>query len=279
MLGFLLSCLRGPRPRPGSTIPLQPRREAAGHRPGMLDVDGMIRQASTRVSVDQLVRKGKKYIQVLSREKIDELINRAVKTIVDKHRATAIHQNAVSAAKIEADSRAEFEELLLQYQQTADATRAVEHSKKTLEEACFEVEPVSVCAAEPPPATANARPAPDVAASGGDPREIATLKKRIEKLLAHIATMEAALKMLSTAKTFSNQQVQNVLRDLGLAQDDRHFERKKEMLKVVLDENQGIRKAARALAARGISLDAPEEKAVFTCVGALESGLFTRSSV
>ena len=91
--------------------------------------------------------------------------------------------------------------------------------------------------------------------------------------------MEAALKTLSTAKTFSNQQVQNLLRDLGLAQEDKHFERKREMLKVVLNANQGIRSAARALAARGITLDAPEEKAVFTCVGDLESGIFTRSSV
>lgn len=336
MLGFLLSRLRGTPARPASTPLPGPGREEAGARHRIVDVDGMIRQASTRVSVDQLIRNGKKYIQVLSREKIDELINRSVKTIVDKHRASADHQSAVSAAQIAADAKAEFEELLLRQRQTDDAARAVEQSKQMLEEASFELEPVKAPAAEPPPPSPDPSPPrgfEDVArefdrqllqafkgrrllldrsesaeavaeldrvqdvlrgvlakamdvergrlgAPGGDPREIATLKKRIEKLLAHVATMEAALKTLSAAKTFSNQQVQNLLRDLGLAQEDRNYEKKKEMLKVVLNANQGIRRAARDLAARGVSLDAPMEKAVFTRVVVdVESGLFTRSSV
>ena len=45
--------------------------------PKMIDVQGMIRQASHRVSVDELVKKGRKTISMLSREKIDELINQA----------------------------------------------------------------------------------------------------------------------------------------------------------------------------------------------------------
>jgi hypothetical protein len=91
--------------------------------------------------------------------------------------------------------------------------------------------------------------------------------------------METALKTLSTAKTFSNQQVQNVLRELGLAQEDKNFEKKKEMLKIVLDTNQGIRRKARELAARGITLDAPEERAVFTDATASHSAVFSRSPV
>jgi len=55
----------------------------------MIDVQGMIRQASKRVSVDRLVQQGKRYINVLSKDKIDELINQAVKNIADKYRAIA----------------------------------------------------------------------------------------------------------------------------------------------------------------------------------------------
>jgi len=293
----------------------------------MIDVEGMMRQASTRVRVDHLVRTGKKYVQLLSRATIDELINKSVQTIVDKHR------NAPSAARIEAESRVEFEELLHQYQQTADATSAVEQSKKMLEgefeEIRFELDP------EGPPANVRTAPlgafedfvreldrqvgqvfrvrslilersgSPQAASelsrveevlrsllsklvqvererfavSGGGVREIAILQKRLEKLLAHIATMEAALLTLSTAKTFSNQQVQNLLRELGLVQEDKNFEKKREMLKIVLDTNQGIRTKARELAARGITLETPEERAVFTDATASLSAVFSRSSV
>jgi len=239
----------------------------------MIDVEGMIRQASTRVSVDQLVRKGKKYIHLLSREKIDELINRSVRTIVDKHRLLADHRHAASAAQIEAESRAEFEDLLHQYQQTADVTNRVELSKQALEQEFEEIR----FELDPEKAPEAARPEP--AASGGDGRELAILRKRMDKLGAYVATLEAALKTLSAAKTFSNQQVQNLLRDLGLAPDDKNLEKKKEMLKVVLNTNQGIRRKARELAARGITLDAPEEKAVFTSPESSLSGVFSRSSV
>jgi chaperonin cofactor prefoldin len=306
---------------------------------GIIDVEGMIRQASTRVSVDQLIRKGKRFINVLSREKIDELINRSVRTIVDKHRIAAAHDRADSAAHIEAESRAEFEELLQQYQQTAEAKSAVEHSKQALEqelqEIRFELDPDKAWGEERPSAgvtTESSGAFEDFAreldkqvvqvfeirrqllarsgspegvaelkrveevlrgilsklvqverekfrAPAGDPRESALLQKRMEKLLAYVATLEAALKTLSTAKTFSNQQVQNLLRELGLAQEDKNFEKKKEMLKVVLSANQGIRQKARELAARGITLDAPEEKAVFSNAHESLSGVFSRSSV
>jgi hypothetical protein len=305
----------------------------------MIDVEGMIRQASTRVSVDQLIRKGKRYINVLSREKIDELINRSVRTIVTKHRIAAAHDRADSAAQIEAESRAEFGELLQQYQQTAEAKSAVEHSKQVLEqelqEIRFELDPEKAWGEDRPSAGARTESLGafedfvreldkqvvqvfDVrklilersespqgvvelkrveevlrgilsklvqvergkfSASGGDLHENALLQKRMEKLLAYVATLEAALKTLSTAKTFSNQQVQNLLRELGLAQEDRNFEKKKEMLKVVLSANQGIRKKARELTERGITLDAPEEKAVFSNAIDSLSGVFSRSSV
>jgi len=338
MLRLLLSYLRPKGTESPSALASPVRTEEFRLGSRMIDVEGMIRQASTRVSVDQLVKKGKKFIHVLSREKINELINRSVTTIVDKHRITAAHRHAVSAAQIEAESRAEFEELLQQYQQTADAKTAVERSKHTLEqelqEIRFEIEPEKAWADLPPFAVAPRVPlealagflreldrqvvrvfqvrkailersdSPEsvaelgrvedvlrpvlarifdsersrIAAPVGDPRELALLKKRMEKLQAYIATLEAALKTLSTAKAFSNQQVQNLLRGLGLAPEDRNFEKKKEMLKVVLSSTQGIRKKARELAARGITLDAPEERAVFTAVPDSLSEVFSRSS-
>jgi lipopolysaccharide biosynthesis regulator YciM len=305
----------------------------------MIDVEGMLRQASTRVRVDHLIKKGKTYIQVLSREKIDELINRSVRTIVAKHRVTAAHRHAASAAQIEMESKAEFQELLQQYQQTADAKSAVENSKRVLEEEheeirfelvpdrgqkeapkrgdrrteangaledfirtldkqvlrMFAVRKIILERSASPEAIAELSQVEDLlrtmlakifesererfTAPAGDARELAMLRKRMDKLTAYIATLEAALKTLSTAKTFSNQQVQNLLRDLGLAPDDKNFEKKKEMLKVVLSATQGIRKKARELAARGITLDAPEEQAVFTPATEFHSDLFSRSSV
>ncbi len=296
----------------------------------MIDVEGMIRQASTRVSVDQLLKKGKKFIHVLSREKIDELINRSVKTIVDKHRVTAAYRQATSAAQIEAEARAEFEELLQQYKQTTDAKSAVECSRQALvqdlEEIRFELDSPSLDVPAGPPDAVEAfareldkqvvrvfqirktilqrTDSPEsvaelgrleeilrprlaaffaverdrFTASVGDPRELSMLKKRMEKLTAYIATLEAALQTLSTAKTFTNQQVQNLLRELGLAPQDKNFEKKKEMLKVVLSATQGIRKKARELAARGITLDAPEEQAVFSPVPDCLTEVFSRSS-
>src|SRR5262245_1386449 len=99
----------------------------------MIDVKGMIRQASARVQVDQLVRQGKKYISVLSKEKMEELINQAVKNIVDKYRAMAAGVAQVPVAQIEAESKQEFNELLSQYQQTAKAKNELESSKQALD--------------------------------------------------------------------------------------------------------------------------------------------------
>jgi len=298
----------------------------------------MIRQASARVSVDHLVRNGKRYINLLSPARIDELINRSVQTIIDKHRLATATRRAAPPGQIQAESRAEFEELLHQYQQTADATSAVERATRTLElelqETRLELAPKPVLPedrpsepagspaaggfelfvraldgqlvrmfkvrtlilerSESPEAAAELKRVEEVlrpllsklvqvererfAAPVVAVREVAMLQKRVEKLLAHIATMEGALKTLSTAKTFSNQQVQNLLRELGLAQEDKNFEKKKEMLQIVLGTNQGIRRKARELAARGITLESPEEKAVFTDATPSLSAVLSRSS-
>jgi hypothetical protein len=283
----------------------------------MIDVKGMIRQASARVQVDQLVRQGKKYISLLSKEKMEELINQAVKNIIDKYRAMAAGVAQVPVAQIEAESKQEFSELLNQYQQTAKAKNELESSKQALdaeledlrqdlekqkaladgrlnEEAekalivgfkefereldkqvvkvfekrkiiLQESNPEGVAelklvenAIRPIIARLVAAERERFAMSGGQSRETAMLEKRMEKLYQQIAAMENALKTISNSKLYSNQQIQNVLRQLGLANEDKNFEKKKEMLKVVLDVNKLIRKEGGELAAKGISLSNPQ---------------------
>jgi hypothetical protein len=247
---------------------------------------------------------------------MEELINQAVKNIVDKYRAMAAGVVQVPVAQIEAESKQEFNELLTQYQQTAKAKTDLESSKQALdaelddlrkdlekqkaladgrlnEEAEkalivgfkeFERElekqvvkvfdkrkiilqensPESVAelknvenAIRPIIARLVAAERERFAMSGGQSRETLMLEKRIEKLYTQIAAMENALKTISNSKVYSNQQIQNVLRTLGLANEDKNFEKKKEMLKVVLDVNKLIKKEGGELAAKGVTLSNP----------------------
>jgi hypothetical protein len=283
----------------------------------MIDVKSMMRQASQRVNIDQLVKQGKKTISLLSKEKMEELINQAVRNIVDKYRAMAAGVALVPVSQIEAESKEEFNELLSTYQQTAKAKTDLEQSKQALdgeldelrkdlekqkaladgrlsEEAektlivgfkeferelekqvvkVFEKRKAILAETNPEEAPelkqveAAIRPiiARLVAAererfqmAGGQSRETQLLEKRMEKLYAQIAAMESALKTISQSKVYSNTQINNILRTLGLANEDKNFEKKKEMLKFVLDANKGINKDGAALAAKGITLANPQ---------------------
>jgi len=277
----------------------------------MLDVAGMLRQASSNVSIDQLIKSGKKQIQLLSRERIQELINRSVRTIVEKHIADS-KMETLSAEQIARESKAEFQELLDQYQQTTRAREDVERSRQTLDEELerlreeLEREKAEAEARKAEAPDGDADPDPvrvlnvqmdrlfearrKLAQRKGSPeaaeevrqveetlrslvaravapevsedavvlsRENAVLHKRIEKLNEYVASLEKALKTLSNTKLLSNQQVQNVLRQLGLAQEDKYFEKKKEALKLVLEANQSVRKQAKELESKGITLSNP----------------------
>ncbi|MBV8878427.1 MAG: hypothetical protein JO332_00550 [Planctomycetaceae bacterium] len=283
----------------------------------MIDVKGMMRAASQRVNIDQLVKQGKKTISLLSKEKMEELINQAVKNIVDKYRAMAAGVVQVPVEQIQAESKDEFNELMRTYQETAKAKTQLETSKELLdgeleelrkdlekqkalaegrisEEAekalvigfkefereldkqvvkVFEKRKAILAESNPEEAPelkqveAVIRPiiARLVAAererfqmAGGQSRETQLLEKRIEKLYAQIAAMEGALKTISQSKVYSNQQINNVLRQLGLAPEDKNAEKKKEMLKFVLDANKGIHRDGAALAAQGITLANPQ---------------------
>jgi len=301
-----------------SDAPASGTPAAGGAR--MIDVQGMIRQASTRVRVDQLVKQGKKYISMLSKERIEELINQSVKTIVDKYRAMAAGIAQVPLSQIEAESKLEFNDLLQQYKETAQAKTDLEQSRQVLDTELeelrkdlekqkaladgrmteeiektlivgfkefereldrivvkvFEKRRLILQESETPEAVAELKQIEEVLRkiiarlvaaererfqmAGGRDREIALLEKRIEKLYAQISTMENALKTISTSKLYSNQQIQNLLRGLGLLQDDKYFEKKKEMLKIVLQANKDIRQQAKEMELKGITLANPTGK-------------------
>jgi chromosome segregation ATPase len=283
----------------------------------MIDVKGMLRQASTRVSVDQLVQKGKKYISLLSKERIEEMINQAAKNIIDKYRAMAAGIADVPEQQIEAESKAEFNELFDQYKQTQKAKTDLEQSKAALdaeieemrkdlekqkaladgklgEEAekalivgfkefereldkqvvkVFEKRKLILQEQDPEGAKelkdveAAIRPIISrlvsaererFAMSGGQSRETAMLEKRIEKLYLQIGSLESALKTITQSKVYSNQQINNVLRQLGIAPEDKNAEKKKEMLKVVLMATKEVKSKSKVLEEKGITLVKPE---------------------
>lgn len=270
----------------------------------MIDVPGMLRQASTRVSVDQLVKRGKKFVALLSEEKISELINQAVRTITVKYAgASPAGGPGASVPQLAAESKQEFKELIHQYQENEKAKIELLASKETLDRelnalreelaqqkqltpdeadalaiSCFrdferELDRISgrvfenrkklVIEKDGPEAQAELDQAEAVlksmiaraaaaererfAAAGGRDKLVVLLEKRIEKLYGHIAALEKALHTLANSKVFSNQQLQNVLRQLGLANDDKYREKKREMLKVVLDQNVDLRNKLREI--------------------------------
>ena len=304
-------------PEATSKPPVPPEGEGSRPSSKMIDVKGMMRQASQRVNIDQLVKQGKKTISLLSKEKMEELINQAVKNIVDKYRAMAAGVVQVPVEQMQAESKEEFNELMRTYQETAKAKSQLENSKELLdgeleelrkdlekqkalaegrlsEEAekalvigfkefereldkqvvkVFEKRKAILAETNPEEAPelkqveAMIRPiiARLVAAererfqmAGGQSRETQLMEKRIEKLYAQIAAMESALRTISQSKVYSNQQINNVLRQLGLTNEDKNAEKKKEMLKFVLDANKGINKDGAALAAKGITLANPQ---------------------
>src|SRR5436190_10378320 len=99
----------------------------------LLDMRSLIRQASTRISVDQLLTSGKRFIHVLASDKIQELIDRSVQTIVDKHLNRASTMSEETAAQIKEEAKGEFEELLKEYKNLSQAKNDVERSRKTLD--------------------------------------------------------------------------------------------------------------------------------------------------
>lgn len=262
-----------------------------------VDVRGMIRQASRPVHVHDLVRRGTRTISVLSRQKIDEMVNLAVKNIVTKYRTLAADLDA-APADVERESREEFTELFDSYQQTNAAKHALEQSaagvSAELDELRAELEKQKALAdgklaedaeksilsgldalereIEARAGAAFERRRALLTENGETPeglaefgrieqrmremitkivgeqrkyqrdRDVLLLERRVLKLQAQLKAMENALKAISAQKLLSSTAVQNMLRGLGLLDDDKFAERRKGMLKVVLQQNIQLRK-------------------------------------
>jgi hypothetical protein len=118
MFRFLASLFR--RNAPLEAIPLLEEADPAipTRTRRVLDIDGLIQQASTKVPFGRLLKMRKKAVQLLSREKIDELINRAVRNRVDRYKVDGAILS-VPQSQIEAETRQEFDELLSAYLKSA----------------------------------------------------------------------------------------------------------------------------------------------------------------
>jgi len=170
-----------------------------------IDVVGMIRQASTRVNIHQLLRSGKKDVQMLSREWLDELISRAVRTIVEKERGTGVPADPASQRRMEAESKQEFYDLLSQHQQTAKAGDDLALSKAALDR---ELQDMRDDLAQQ-----------GTLMDGRLPAEVerAMVEKRSKALCAHLGAMDLALGTLFSSKLYSYRQLQNLLRHVTVA--------------------------------------------------------------
>jgi hypothetical protein len=166
----------------------------------MVDVAGMIRQASTQVKVAQLVRSGKREIHMLSRGKIDELISRAIRNIVEKYRSAATPLDPVTLRRMEAESKQEFDDLLSQHEQTAKAGENLGLSKLALDRELQDMRDD----------LAQQR----ALADGRLPEEVerAMVERRFEKLYVHLSAMDRSLETLFSSKLHSYRQIQILLR-------------------------------------------------------------------
>lgn len=92
-------------------------------------------------------------------------------------------------------------------------------------------------------------------------RMLALMERRLEKLYAHVQTLENALRQLTRAKVYSNAQIAGILRSVGILPEDANYEKKKEMLKKIFEHNvqlrQDLKKAGKSWATYD---DAPAEK-------------------
>ena len=293
-------------------------RPAAADNPRLIDVRHALLASSSRVQVAQLAKQGKKTISLLSKERMSELINQAVRQLVDRFRDAAAGAAPVIAPSNDQSAVEKLQELIQDYEETSKAKADLEVSRQVLHEELeeirkhiaiekakaeglieedldhvqflgtadfdrqlnaiigdvFESRKTAYASSQPPEALKELQqlqpPLHDLVfrlvkeqrarfrvRTGANSRDISMLEKRIEKLYSQLGDLENALKLISSSKVQSNQAVINALRQLGLINDYKYFEKKREMLKFVLDTNKDIRKTAKDLEAQGITLSSP----------------------
>jgi hypothetical protein len=207
MVQFLMSGSPLTHDGPGLAQLPPPLRWGGPKTARMLDVAGMIRQASTQVKIHQLLKSGKKDIQLLSRARIDELISRAIRNIVDQYRATGVLADPVTQRRMEADSKQEFDDLLSQQKQTAKAEEDLTLSKLALDRELQDMRDD----------LAQQRALVD----GRLPAEVerAMVERRFEKLYIHLSALDKALGTLFSSKLYSYRQIQTLLRQASVARN------------------------------------------------------------
>jgi hypothetical protein len=270
------------------------------------------------VQVAQLARQGKKTVSLLSKERMADLVDQAVRQLVGRFRDAAIGATPVVAPSDDKSAVEKLQELLQTYEETSKAKADLEVSRQVLHE---ELDDIRKCIAQEKAraeglieedldhvtylGTADfdreikgiigrvfdtrksvlaASESPEVmkelaglqppiqdlvfkvikeqrerfrVRTGAGAKQISLLEKRIEKLYSQLAALENALSMISNSKVQNNQAILNAMRQLGLVNEDKYFEKKREMLKFVLDTNKDIRKTAKDLEAQGITLSSP----------------------
>ncbi len=181
------------------------RREDAPTGARWIDVAGMIRQASTSVKLGELLKSGKKDIHLLSREKIDELISRAVRNFVDKSRAAA---GAAPASRTGDGTKPQFDDLLTQQRETAQAGDDLALSKVALD---AQLQDLRDDLAQQK-ALADGRLPEDV--------ERAMIEGRFASFYAHLSSMERALETLFSRRLYTYREIQNLLRQATAARKE-----------------------------------------------------------
>jgi tetratricopeptide (TPR) repeat protein len=282
-----------------------------------IDVRRVLAAASSRASLDQLTSQGRTTVSLVSKARIGELLNRAIRDLVEHSLDEARKRKTQPDAPVEKSAYESLQELIKEVESTNQAKAELESSRQSLllelgelrdalarekrraeeehEDALDRSPFLGVADFDRHLATIITRvcesqiPPPDVGKPPGfqkeweqleklirqrvlavvkeerarcrapvrDNKELWKMERRVEKLYTELDALEHALKLISSSKVPNNLLVLTALRQLGILPEDKNFEKKREMLKVVLDSNQQIRRSSRELEARGISLSRP----------------------
>ena len=102
----------------------EPRPESSQ----MIDVRRALLQSSSRVQVAQLAKQGRRTISLLSKERMAELIDAALRRLVERYRAVAAPPVPVDPK----DAAENVKELIHQFQETAQAKADLEVSRQVI---------------------------------------------------------------------------------------------------------------------------------------------------
>ncbi len=185
-----------------------------------IDTKKLLNEAATSVPIDLLLARGKSTVKLVSRDKLGELINQAVMNILRKYQ----HLEGKAGA-ITQETKLEFAELMAEYKKSLEVQESLKHSKEGMQSEIEELKK-------------------HVSSRAADGSEVDLLERRIEKLSGHAKNLENALKALAEQKIYSNTQIQGILTDLGVNPEDKTFEKKMKMFKIILDENKKIQSSS-----------------------------------